>query len=100
MSGTLQTRGEGLENSRISIHGICISKHHLTVIFVQGHIDYGTHQVATKKPNAFGLYDMCGNVCEWCNDCYGEYNSNETYIELTGLLSSICDRVFRGEVGR
>ena len=53
-----------------------------------------THPVKTKKANELGLYDMSGNVEEWCNDRYGDYQSN-SQTNPTGP-SRCDDRVSRG----
>ena len=55
---------------------------------------YRTHRVGLKKPNAWGLYDMYGNVKEWCLDPYDDYPKNSLTNPM-GSTSSL-DRVTRG----
>lgn len=63
-----------------------------------GNSDEGTHRVKKKDANAWGLYDMHGNVWEWCHDWYDRdyyYNTNGPLLDPTGPDDGPA-RVLRG----
>ena len=53
-----------------------------------------THTVGSRQANELGIYDMSGNVWEWCQDCFGTY-SNSSQVNPTGA-NSRSKRVIRG----
>jgi formylglycine-generating enzyme required for sulfatase activity len=64
------------------------------IAWYHGNSDYKTDEVKGKKANEWGLYDMIGNVWEWCSDWYGEYPTGSV-TDPKGP-SSGSDRVSRG----
>ncbi|WP_289059757.1 SUMF1/EgtB/PvdO family nonheme iron enzyme [uncultured Mesotoga sp.] len=51
------------------------------------------HEVGQKKRNELGLYDMSGNVLEWCSDCFGDYSGS---VQKNLYNNSGSFRVYRG----
>jgi len=63
-----------------------------------GNADEKTHPVAQKAANAFGLYDMSGNVYEWCQDRFDLDNQTYPYNSVTDPVGPVSGRrrIMRG----
>ena len=67
-----------------------------SVAWYDGNSGSKTHPVGQKRPNGLGIYDMSGNVWEWCNDWYGEKYYGESPRDNPQGPGSSSTHVLRG----
>ena len=94
----------GTTGARYTVNGYDVAESLDYIAWYYGNSKYPgvgreTHPVKGKQPNAWGLYDMIGNVWEWCEDWYGDYPFSQlgggSVTDPTGPLTGAY-RVTRG----
>ena len=84
-AGSLARFSFGNDDSLLESHAWC---------YLAGNVGRNTNPVGQKKANAFGLFDLHGNVMELCHDWYGSYTRAPAVDPLGPSQGS--DRVIRG----
>jgi formylglycine-generating enzyme required for sulfatase activity/acetyl esterase/lipase len=80
-------KGEGADCSDANLAAIA---------WFENNSEHHTHDVGLKAPNAWGLYDMCGNVSQWCLDWLCDYPADATDPVGPGLDKRAGGRILRG----
>jgi len=94
-AGTTTTYPDGQNSEEDSLLDCTLPYHLDDIAWYCANGNQTTHMVGLKDPNAWGLYDMIGNVCEWTWDAWAPY-SGEPEVDPTGPATGVPDATTRG----
>ena len=83
-----------LSNGELEVIGCEVGDNIDDIAWYCGNSKGSIHQVANKNPNLWGIYDMHGNVSEWCNDSYSK--NHQMNSEISNYSTDNKMKVIRG----